>query len=50
VTGWLRRKRLDEPAFLVRHAEVSAALTARFAAEPDVADVADVAESGTPDP
>ena len=26
VTGWLRRKRLDERAFLVRHAEVQAAL------------------------
>ena len=23
VTGWLRRKRLDERAFLVRHAEIS---------------------------
>jgi 5-methylcytosine-specific restriction endonuclease McrA len=22
VTGWLRRKRLDEPAFLVRHATI----------------------------
>jgi hypothetical protein len=31
VTGWLRRKRLDERAFLLRHAEISAALTARFA-------------------
>lgn len=26
VTGWLRRKRLDERAFLVRQAQVSAAL------------------------
>jgi 5-methylcytosine-specific restriction endonuclease McrA len=26
VTGWLRRKRLDEKAFLVRYAEVHAAL------------------------
>ncbi len=26
VTGWLRRKRLDERAFLVKHAEVTAAL------------------------
>ncbi len=32
VTGWLRRKRLDERAFLLRHVEVSAELTARFAA------------------
>jgi 5-methylcytosine-specific restriction endonuclease McrA len=28
VTGWLRRKRLDERAFLVRHLEVRAALAA----------------------
>ena len=26
VTGWLRRKRLDEPAFLLRWAEIAAAL------------------------
>jgi len=31
VTGWLRRKRLDERAFLRRHLEVRAALVARFA-------------------
>ena len=30
VTGWLRRKRLDERAFLVRHAEIRAALALRF--------------------
>jgi 5-methylcytosine-specific restriction endonuclease McrA len=29
VTGWLRRKRLDEAAFLVRHHEVVTALTAQ---------------------
>lgn len=34
VTGWLRRKRLDERAFLVRHAEISAALARRFPAAP----------------
>lgn len=27
VTGWLRRKRLDERAFLLRHAEIVAALS-----------------------
>jgi 5-methylcytosine-specific restriction endonuclease McrA len=27
VTGWLRRKRLDERGFLLRHAEVSALLS-----------------------
>lgn len=31
VTGWLRRKRLDEPAFLSRHREITAVLGARFA-------------------
>jgi 5-methylcytosine-specific restriction endonuclease McrA len=32
VTGWLRRKRLDERAFLVRHIEIRAALALRFPA------------------
>ena len=32
VTGWLRRKRLDERAFLVRHVEIRAVLAQRFAA------------------
>ena len=27
VTGWLRRKRLDERAFLLRHLEISARLS-----------------------
>ena len=26
VTGWLRRKRLDEPSFLLRHIEILTAL------------------------
>jgi len=30
VTGWLRRKKLDERTFLVRHYEISNELTARF--------------------
>ncbi|ANZ40144.1 HNH endonuclease [Lentzea guizhouensis] len=30
VTGWLRRKKLDEKAFLLRHYEISSALTAQF--------------------
>lgn len=34
VTGWLRRKRLDERAFLVRHLEIGAALALRFPATP----------------
>ncbi|MFI2752925.1 HNH endonuclease [Cellulomonas sp. P22] len=36
VTGWLRRKRLDERAFLVRHLEIRTALAQRFPA-PDAA-------------
>lgn len=39
VTGWLRRKRLDEGAFLVRHLEIRTTLAQRFpgglAAAPD---------------
>ncbi|MFI5498059.1 HNH endonuclease [Nocardia asteroides] len=31
VTTWLRRKKLDERAFLVRHYEISSELTVRFA-------------------
>lgn len=30
VTLWLRRKRLDERAFLLRHLEISAALALQF--------------------
>lgn len=37
VTGWLRRKRLDERAFLVRHHEVRAALAGQLAAPPSTA-------------
>lgn len=33
VTGWLRRKRLDERMFLVRQFEIGAALAERFTAE-----------------
>ncbi|MFH5228297.1 HNH endonuclease [Antrihabitans spumae] len=31
VTAWLRRKRLDERAFLLRHIEIKAALAEKFA-------------------
>ena len=31
VTGWLRRKRLDERSFLLRHREIGLSLAARFA-------------------
>jgi 5-methylcytosine-specific restriction endonuclease McrA len=34
VTGWLRRKRLDERAFLLRHLEISTTLAAQFCAQP----------------
>jgi 5-methylcytosine-specific restriction endonuclease McrA len=30
VTHWLRRKRLDERAFLLRHHEIGAAMAGRF--------------------
>jgi 5-methylcytosine-specific restriction endonuclease McrA len=30
VTGWLRRRRLDERAFLLRHLEISAGLALKF--------------------
>jgi len=33
VTGWLRRKRLDERAFLMRQLEIKAALSIKFPAE-----------------
>ena len=36
VTGWLRRKRFDERAFLVRHVEIGAVLARRFAGDPDI--------------
>lgn len=32
VTGWLRRRRLDERTFLLRHLEITAMLARRFAA------------------
>lgn len=33
VTGWLRRKRLDERAFLLRHVDIRSVLELHFAAE-----------------
>ncbi len=38
VTGWLRRKRYDERAFLTRHVEIQAALALRFPAAPETED------------
>ena len=40
VTAWLRRKRLDERAFLVRHGEIGRDLARRFPGEPDAAEAA----------
>ena len=37
VTGWLRRKRLDEREFLLRHARITAELGALFAPPPAAA-------------
>jgi 5-methylcytosine-specific restriction endonuclease McrA len=34
VTCWLRRKRFDERAFLLRHLEIQTALAVRFPAKP----------------
>jgi 5-methylcytosine-specific restriction endonuclease McrA len=34
VTTWMRRHRLDEPTFLVRHRQITVALQERFPAEP----------------
>ena len=33
VTGWLRRRRFDESAFLLRHLEINAALALQFPGE-----------------
>jgi 5-methylcytosine-specific restriction endonuclease McrA len=34
VTSWLRRRRFDERAFLLRHLEIKTALSRQFPAEP----------------
>lgn len=39
VTAWLRRKRLDESAFLVRHVEIQAELALRFATTDELSPV-----------
>jgi 5-methylcytosine-specific restriction endonuclease McrA len=35
VTGWMRRKRLDERSFLLRHHEIASAMALRFPADVD---------------
>jgi 5-methylcytosine-specific restriction endonuclease McrA len=37
VTGWLRRRRLDERAFLLRQLEIGTALAPQLSAVPDAA-------------
>jgi 5-methylcytosine-specific restriction endonuclease McrA len=34
VTSWMRRKRLDERTFLLRHTEIQARLAQQFSSEP----------------
>jgi 5-methylcytosine-specific restriction endonuclease McrA len=38
VTSWLRRKRLDERSFLLRHLEIGRAMTLQFPVESPAAD------------
>jgi 5-methylcytosine-specific restriction endonuclease McrA len=38
VTSWMRRKRLDERTFLLRHIEIQAMLSRQFAVAPAVAE------------
>ena len=46
VTGWLRRKRFDERAFLLRHHEIQSTLARRFPTEPEPSESAGQAVSG----
>jgi hypothetical protein len=50
VTGWLRRKRLDERAFLLRHLQIRIDLAQQLAAVRDAADPAELAMSDAADP
>lgn len=45
VTGWMRRKRLDEPTFLQRHIEIQQAMALQFPPEP-IDSFGDAIESG----
>ncbi len=47
VTGWLRRKRLDERTFLIRHIEIQQALALQFPAASDDVGVEALADSPT---
>ena len=46
VTGWMRRKRLDERSFLLRHLEISRELLGRFRTG-SVEQAAEMGEIGT---
>lgn len=46
VTGWLRRKKLDERAFLTRQYEIMAALTSDHAASLELDESDDLADGG----
>lgn len=50
VTGWLRRKRLDERAFLLRHLEIGAALAAQFPVEAPPESAPEMAGETEPNP
>lgn len=50
VTGWLRRKRLDERTFLLRHVEIGAEMTHRFLTEAEVPPAADGDPASEADP
>jgi 5-methylcytosine-specific restriction endonuclease McrA len=41
VTGWMRRKKLDERAFLLRHRDISVAAAEHFAAAAPADDASD---------
>lgn len=47
VTTWMRRKRLDEQAFLVRHHEIAADLTERFSIDDAIPPASVAASDGT---
>lgn len=45
VTGWMRRKRLDEPTFLQRHVEIQQAMALQFLPE-QIDSLGDATKSG----
>jgi 5-methylcytosine-specific restriction endonuclease McrA len=47
VTGWLRRKRLDERTFLLRHREINSEIALQFGSTQEVACTTESAEALT---